>query len=177
MHITSSPWGKPQTQRKIAAGIFEVSCAGHGGILVTPERFATMPEAFRLTPGASGCWYEEDCEVHLVFLAFPDDFSEMAVWHAVNFLTTADYYPEAKAFLAADTGSALRERHKRFTETNGLLYTPGSMMSSAQGWTIRFRRISDGNVAIAKDLSDDEAFSPSPVDLARFGERVSYAAA
>lgn len=177
MKIKSSPWGKPQTQRALATGIFRVSCAGHGGMLVSPERFATMPEAFRLKPGSLGCWYEEDCEVNLVFLAFPDEFSDIVIWNAVNFLNNSGYYPEAKAFLHAETCSTLRERHKRFIDTNGHLYMPGTTIASGEVWNIRFRRISDGSIAIVRDLSSDEAFCPSPVDLSRFGERVTYAIA
>lgn len=174
MKITSSPWGRPQSQRVLAPGIVKVSCEGHGGILVSPERFAQMPACFQLDAGPDGCWYEEDCEAYLVYLAFPQDFSDRTIWYAVNFILAGHYYADARAFVEADTGSVLRERHKRFMDTNGSLYSPGSMSSSGQGWTVRFRRISDGKIAIARNLSNDEAFLSSPVDISLFGDRVSF---
>jgi hypothetical protein len=51
------------------------------------------------------------------------------------------------------------------------------MSSSGQGWTVRYRRISDNREAIASGLTNDEAFTPSPVDVSLFGDRVKYAPA
>jgi hypothetical protein len=175
--ITSSPWGRPQSQRVLAPGIVQVSCEGHGGILVSPERFVQMPACFQLDAGADGCWYEEECAAYMVYLAFPQDFSDQAIWYAVNFILAGNYYPDARAFVEGKTGAVLRERHKRFMDTNGSLYSPGTMSSSGQGWTVHYRRISDNREAIASGLSNDEAFSPSPVDLSIFGDRVKYAPA
>lgn len=177
MKITSSPWGRPQSQTVLAAGIIRVSCEGHGGILVSPERLAQMPECFRGDAGPEGCWYEEDCEAFLVYLAFPDEFSDRTIWYAVNFILAGDYFPAARAFVEAETGAVLRERHKRFLETNGALYSPGSMSTSGKGWTVRYHRISDNREAIASGLTNDEAFTPSPVDVSLFGDRVKYASA
>ncbi len=66
----NSPWGPVQHQRIIAPGITQVSTAGHGGILLSPERQNAMPAALRRLHAS----YEEDCEWALVALAFPDEF-------------------------------------------------------------------------------------------------------
>ncbi len=177
MNITSSPWGRPHSQTVLAAGIIQVSCEGHGGILVSPERFAQMNPCFQLEAGPDGCWYEEDIDAYLVYLAFPQDFSDRTIWYAVNFILAGNYYPDARAFVEGETGSVLRERHKRFLDTNGSLYSRGSMSSSGQGWTVSYSRIADNREAIASGLTNDEAFLPSPVDVSIFGERVKYAPA
>jgi hypothetical protein len=177
MRITSSPWGRPQSQHILAPGIVRVSCACHGGIFVAPERFAQMPECFQVAADPDGAWFEEDNEAYLVYLAFPQEFSDRTIWYAVNFILAGDYYAAAKAYVNAETGKVLRERHKRFMDRNGDLYSPGSMSTSGQTWTVRYRRISDDREAIASGLTDAEAFTPSPVDVALFGERVKYAAA
>lgn len=175
--ITSSPWGRPDSVREIAPGIIEVSCPGHGGTLVTPEQLALMPEAFRLDAGPEGAWYEEDCEACLVILAFPDAYPPSATWHAMNFIRADNMFPKAKAFVESDAGADLRQRHKRFAEEHADLYSPGCMSTEGNGWRVCFSRISDGRQAVAVNLTDDEAFAPAPVDLSRFGDRVTYASA
>ncbi len=177
MKITSSPWGRPDSQTILAAGIVRVSCEGHGGIFVSLERFAQMPECFRVDPYSDGGWFEEDREAFLVCLAFPEEFDDRAIWYAVNFILAGHDYPSARAFVEGETGSGLRERHKRFMEVNGALYSPGVMSSAGHGWTVHYRRISDNREAIASGLTNEEAFSPAPVDVSMFGERVKYAPA
>ena len=177
MKITSSPWGRPQSQTVLAAGIIRVSCEGHGGIFVSPERFAQMPECFRIDPHSDGSWFEEDREAFLVCLAFPQEFDDLAIWYAVNFILAGHDYPDARSFVEGETGSVLRERHKRFMDKNGAFYSPGTMSSSGQGWTVRYRRISDNREAIASGLTNDEAFTQAPVDVSLFGRRVNYAPA
>jgi hypothetical protein len=70
-----TPWGKPQTLDLVADGIFHVSTASHGGILVSPERLASMPDYMRkpLYGGRFAC-YEEDCEWPMPVLVFEKDF-------------------------------------------------------------------------------------------------------
>lgn len=177
MKITSTPWGRPDFVREIVPGIIKVSCPSHGGTLVTPERLAQMPEAFRLDADPDGAWYEEDCAANLVILAFPEAYPPSAIWHAVNFIRAGDMFPKAKAFVESDAGVDLQQRHKRFTEENGDLYSPGSMSTVGHGWSVLFTRISDGREACAVNLTHEEAFSQPPVDLSRFGDRVTYASA
>lgn len=65
-----SPWGPVQGGEQLADGIVLVWTAGHGGFQISQERREAMPEALRL---GDQCWFEEDCEAHLVAVAFAAD--------------------------------------------------------------------------------------------------------
>lgn len=78
-HVT--PWGPAQTVETIGPGIAFVTTASHGGIYLSPERFAAMPEKYRKT-FAGGPWYEEDCDWFKVAITFPEYFSEENVAQA-----------------------------------------------------------------------------------------------
>jgi hypothetical protein len=66
----TSPWGKIQEKRELAPGIWTVSTAGHGGVKLSRERNAAMPDYMR----NEGGWYEEDCE-----------WAKAAVVHPIGF--------------------------------------------------------------------------------------------
>jgi hypothetical protein len=76
-----TPWGAAQTVRIIAPGITEVTTASHGGIYLSPMRYATMPDEYRKT-FAGGRWYEEDCDAAKVVVTFPEHFTPAAVMNA-----------------------------------------------------------------------------------------------
>lgn len=69
-----TPWGSAQTAEIVAPGIGAVSTAGHGGIKLSRERNALVPDYMR----QDGGWYEEDCDWALAVLVFPDEFSQWA---------------------------------------------------------------------------------------------------
>ena len=66
-----TPWGPAQTIYGVAPGIAVASCAGHGGVKLSPERNREVPEALRNSDG----WYEEDVEYNIPVVAFPDEFA------------------------------------------------------------------------------------------------------
>lgn len=70
----SSPWGAVQHANHLAAGIWSVDTASHGGIFLSPERLAAMPENYRTKSFAGGAWFEEDCDWALVVDTFPEAF-------------------------------------------------------------------------------------------------------
>jgi len=93
-----TPWGQSQHEETLAEGITLVSTPGHGGILLSPERLAAMPKSLREhAPFGrySRKWFEEDCEVALVALAFPDDLPGFSpeTAHAM----AAEIYPDTYA--------------------------------------------------------------------------------
>lgn len=99
-----TPWGPAQTATKIAEGITYYSTAGHGGIKLSPERLRKVPQpwqdyAARWSHGWGPSWFEEDIAICLVYLAFPDVFSqpirELAVSTALRHLGEAWNYPLA----------------------------------------------------------------------------------
>lgn len=65
-----TPWGAAQSVDHPAPGIAVASCAGHGGVKLSPERNAVIPPALRNKSG----WYEEDCEAQIVGMYFPETF-------------------------------------------------------------------------------------------------------
>lgn len=70
-----SPWGPIQSATVLAPGIVSVSTAGHGGIWLSPEREAQIPENVRAIARqyAPSPWYEEDCDSAIVALWFADE--------------------------------------------------------------------------------------------------------
>lgn len=173
--ITSSPWGRPDSQREVAQGIIRVSTPDHGGYFVSAERFASMPEALRVSPDADGAWFEEDCLAHLVIAAFPEAFSDFLVWCTVKFLRSYPGLPAATAYLAEPVAKPLLDRHDRFDAENADKYVSGCQSSSPNGWNVSYRRIRDGAQAFASGLTLEEAMNDGPVDLTAFGARVTYA--
>ena len=72
---TKTPWGDGSGY-VIAPGIRLFSTDSHGGLRVSDERLAEMPDVIRnLDPFAGRGWYEEDCDWALVAMAFPEHFS------------------------------------------------------------------------------------------------------
>jgi hypothetical protein len=181
MILTTSPWGRPDSQREIAPGITHVTTGSHGGILVSPEQFASMPSCCQLRHSTEGAWYEEDCDLNLVILAFPQHFPDASIWSALNFVSSAgfprDRYPGVAEYMASSHGDLARQRRQTFIDAHGHLYTRASVTSSKNGWHAYFSRIRDGLSASVADLQDDEVFGSSIFDLTRFGDRVNYAPA
>ena len=76
-HSTERPnhtlWGSPDSAAQLLPGIWEVQTPSHGGIILSDERQAAMPEALRL----DGTSYEEDVDWALVVLAFGHEFASL----------------------------------------------------------------------------------------------------
>lgn len=92
------PWGPAQHIHVIAPGIVSYSTASHGGIHLSPERFAEMPKPlqefvpFGGEQHGPGRWYEEDCDWAIVAVAFPQFFTSDD--HAAALATIKGYKPE-----------------------------------------------------------------------------------
>lgn len=69
----STIWGTPDTATQLLPGVWEVHTASHGGMILSEERQAAMPEALRL----EGVSYEEDVDWALVVLAFDAEFRRL----------------------------------------------------------------------------------------------------
>ena len=65
-----TPWGTADWVTHMAPGIVSVSTPGHGGVKLSPERNRKIPAPLRQASG----WYEEDCEVYIPMMAFPEAF-------------------------------------------------------------------------------------------------------
>lgn len=114
-----TPWGTAQTVNKLAAGIAEVTTAGHGGIHLAAAHNAKVHEAWRVKGG----WYEEDSEWAIVGVTYPHLFTETRRVDAHR--STKDWYPDEyeRVFgvkLLPDESYTLRER--AFYEVNADRY-------------------------------------------------------
>lgn len=72
LEANKSPWGDIYERTVIDDGIEVVCTHSHGGIVLSDERQAQMPP--HLSNGTA--FYEEDCEVNLVYLSFPNAFKD-----------------------------------------------------------------------------------------------------
>jgi len=61
----STPWGSINEYTKIAEGIISVSTPGHGGLWLSDERIAQLPESYEPFTGTKR-WAEEDEDAALV---------------------------------------------------------------------------------------------------------------
>lgn len=72
-----SPWGVIDGIEVLEEGILFVSTPSHGGAWLSPENLAKMRPALK-TPSsfyhAGSPWFEEDCEILRVVIAFPHLF-------------------------------------------------------------------------------------------------------
>ncbi len=73
----SSPWGAIQSACQIAPGIWEVSTASHGGIILSQERYDALPAALQVNPFGGGFAFEEDCEAFIPFAYYRDEISRL----------------------------------------------------------------------------------------------------
>lgn len=75
-----TPWGVSQTKKEVAPGVYWVTTAGHGGIMMGMRKSAH----YISIPGikcsmAWGVWacFEEDCLINIVMYERPEWFVEM----------------------------------------------------------------------------------------------------
>lgn len=82
---SATPWGVADFVKVLAPGVVMVGTPSHGGIWLSRERCDAMPRELAgvvtfvesggpQAPREGGRWYEEDCDVALVALAFPELF-------------------------------------------------------------------------------------------------------
>lgn len=113
--VSYTPWGHAQSCKEIAPGILLYETASHGGMQLSSERVAAMPPILRdIEPFAGPGWYEEDCDLGLVMLAFPECFSDREVSAAVDMYSEGQWHPSAASFLASPDATALKERCLRY---------------------------------------------------------------
>jgi hypothetical protein len=108
MDSMHTPWGESLSESTLAEGIVFYETGRHGGILLSAERNARMPEYFRRIDR----WYEEDCEACKVLLVFADELGdklkEGAETLRVCEATINDYWPGALRLWKREDGHATR---------------------------------------------------------------------
>ena len=85
----TTPWGVAQTVEQLAEGIFFVSTPSHGGAWVSQEWREFMPGVLKRPTNfyQGGPWFEEDCEILRVVVAFPRAFPQMERAKAIEMLS------------------------------------------------------------------------------------------
>ncbi len=73
---SASPWGPIQTVTPLGPDAVAVTTASHGGLRVSPDALARMPETIRRTSYSANGWFEEDCDWALPYLALGLDAFE-----------------------------------------------------------------------------------------------------
>ena len=166
--MKSTPWGPSQYQKQKAKGIIFYSTASHGGYHLSPSRQSVVEKRLPMfSTFTGGPWYEEDSDVAVVVLAFPELFSASEVRWAVqsarssakpfNFGTkeapSVQRYPQWEAIVewldSSPDAAGLREavagwevEHANDWERGGgSSHTPGYPSGC---WNQSFYRISDG---------------------------------
>lgn len=84
-----TPWGRSDTAKRYAEGVFEYRTPGHGGFHLSDERNALVDEGVRSEDG----WYEEDQDWSVVAMTFPELFTDREKGYANS--TMRDAYPAA----------------------------------------------------------------------------------
>lgn len=101
-----SNWDAIEEAEQVLPGIWSVSTASHGGLILSGERQEAMPEALRI----EGASYEEDVNWSHVVLAFEDEFRAHSNYPAAYVDLARDcvrsWHPDA---FTAYTGEAVTE--------------------------------------------------------------------
>lgn len=108
---SASQWGGLNEQYEIGQGITEISCAGHGGVILSPERNRLVPAPLRQSDGI----YEEDCDAANVRRTFPEAFTQH---DSRRFPSAEDTFRDADA-------SVQRWSPDAWEEITGLEIPPG----------------------------------------------------
>lgn len=165
-----TPWGPAQTIHAVAIGLTLVSTAGHGGLILNFGRWAHLKSLFpNFKPYAGENYLEEDCDIALAPLAFPEHYSDEAIFQAVRMVMGYPYegFTDAKAFLQSTAGKSLMERHDKFKATVAALWERGSMSTRSGGWHVHFLRNGESRTVAMpypeKQWYSDEELSAFPV--------------
>lgn len=97
-----TPWGQPQDANERAPGIWQVSTSSHGGMILSNERAAAMPDALLAGNFIEGRHhFEEDCDWSRVVVAFANEFPPLEVAAARRVLAwIAEKQPTVAAWVA-----------------------------------------------------------------------------
>lgn len=178
---TFSPWGAVQSSHVYAEGIESVSTAGHGGILLSPERMARVREIFReFETFAGGAAFEEDQDWSVVALAFPDVFDDQDLRAAVRTAKRSaepfgDYrYPgweSVAAWLETDAAASILARVDAFAALVADMWEAGSGGTPPRGyprgsWGQSFTRPRDGErrYAVLREIPTKAFYTDAEID-------------
>ena len=92
--LTSSPWGRPDSQINIADGIASISTPSHGGIWLSQKRYDSLPKALQCNPYGGSTFFEEDLEAMIIIYYFdiePVD-QDYSYFNTEKYQSVYDYF-------------------------------------------------------------------------------------
>lgn len=121
--ISNSPWGHVDQQRDVAPGLAWVSTPSHGGLWLSPERWAMLRAAL---PGAGSYapdgWLEEDLDWAQAAIVFPEAFTARECFYAVDTArgyprdgVSGDYMRVPREYLDTPAGARVVAKAAQFT--------------------------------------------------------------
>lgn len=140
-----SPWGAIQQADQLIPGAWLVSTATHGGILLSDERQAAMPDALRMTEPA----YEEACDWSLPILAFQDEFAASPScrpsWITLARDIARCWHPDR---FTAHTGEAVAENPSHILRSRSAYQLVIGKFCVASAWGSWAEWVPDGKVGV-----------------------------
>lgn len=154
-----SPWGKVQDAEEVAPGIISVTTPSHGGMWLSDERRAQMPEALRAVPTTpGGNWYEQDVDAMLVILSFPDLFDGRYLWTLLDGMAyrwAGDRIRRAIEGWRGASRMRAEDRAKAWGDEHTDWWLRGSCSTGGDGWRVWFQQVGTGDRAL-RHLTGDE---------------------
>jgi len=141
-----TPWGVAQTHEELAPGIDFYSTASHGGIRLSPGKTTWFYNEFPWFVTFTGApeWFEEDCDIAAVFLAFPSYFADAKLFNA---WCTAGHASWGERLLD-ELDDRTARRISKFEQRVEGLYRLGGSCSDGNGVAQQFCRYPDGHAIV-----------------------------
>jgi hypothetical protein len=161
-----SPWGEVQTRTVLADGIHRVSTAGHGGILLSPQRWA---ELLAVIPdckpfcGVDGA-LEEDCDWAYAGLVWPEFFSPAAIHSIVAFKAAYESVLKRvpESYWVGERGARVKEIAAKYLADHAEDYEPVGYYGSKERKVTHLRRVKDGQcISVEGNCYYDGPFIPA----------------
>lgn len=163
---TSSPWGTVQHSRRFAEGIWFVSTSSHGGYWLSPQRQAELHQVDSLKDFGPQ-WLEEDCEACLVYLRWPGFSTDEQIADSIQMAKVVSSWQHCTRWNRVVDWlktTMLHERAESHAEAVKLLWQSGSMSTSGNGWTVRFRRGDELREVCMKDYPAKRYYTDAELD-------------
>jgi hypothetical protein len=171
----SSPWGSIQDKKELAPGIWQVSTAGHGGIKLSRERNAAVPEYMRVEGG----WYEEDCEWSIAAVVHPIAFQRVVKIEGRPDKTEFDYAMDAlknwyPGYFEMFTGRLLQPGESRTRDEQVWKATVENDFVVSAAWGDWAHWVPKGKVGVVARRASDNVEKWFLVDCGLYEKRTGF---
>jgi len=165
MQVIETPWGPSQHVNPLAQGITLISTAGHGGIMLSPERWELVRSVFPdFKPWAGHGWLEEDTDYAIAVVLWPGLFKAHTVWQTVEQGLRAQPNEWSNTMMCIRSwletkpaGRELARKAREWAALNGDKWLAGSMSTGGgKGWSVEWLRVgsNERRVVVMPDYPD-----------------------